>query len=243
MFSPFADPLIGAIYLLGEPLMLSRFSRISSVFLISLSLFLPSAFAYDTDLSDTAIREAYFLGQRRDEKSGAFLANYSKHLPIPKKGPYISEIRLLTPVAQVVEVSSQNSAGYSAQQARLDYHGRGDFVLLEIHVEFTPTYNQIQAEHAANSLAGEKGITLRTEDFWQDFRYGLKQKNQWVEPRSMRGEPIYAASDPYSSGGLIGAWVFIEYDARNVISEGAEIRVFLPDNLEVSATFDLSTLQ
>jgi hypothetical protein len=217
--------------------------RISSVLLLSLNLSLPTAFAYDTDLSDTAVREAYFLGQRRDEKSGAFLENYSKHLPLPKNGPYISEIRLLTPLAQVVEVSSQNTTGYSAQQARLDYRGRGDSVVLEIHIEFTPTYNQVQAEHAANSMAGEKGITLRTQDFWQDFRYGLKQKVQWVEPRSIRGEPIYAASDSYSSGGLIGAWVFLEYDARNVDSEDAEVHVFLPDELEVSTTFDLSKLR
>lgn len=216
--------------------------RISPVLFISLNVFLPPVSAYDTDLSDTAVREAYFLGQRRDEKSGAFLANYSKHLPIPKKGPYISEIRLLTPLAQVVEVSTQNTTGYSAQQARLDYHGRGDSVLLEIHIEFTPTYNQIQAEPAANSHAGGKGTTLRTEDFWQGFRYGLKQKGEWIEPRSMRGEPVYAASGGYSSGGLIGAWVFIEYDARNVISEDAEIHVFLPDDLEVSTTFDLSKL-
>jgi len=29
-----------------------------------------SAFAFSTPLSDEAVREAYFLGQRRDEKNG-----------------------------------------------------------------------------------------------------------------------------------------------------------------------------
>jgi hypothetical protein len=220
-----------------------RLFRIPGVLLVSFSLSLQLASAFDTELSDTAVREAYFLGQRHDDKAAAFLANYSKHLPLPKKGPYISEIRLLTPLAQVVEMSIRQTTGYSAQQALLDYRGRGDSILLEIHIEFTPTYNQLQAEQAANSLAGEKGTTLRTEDFWQDFRYGLKQKQQWVEPRSMHGEPIYGRSDAYSSGGLIGAWVFIEYDARNVLSDDAEVHIFLPDDQDATGNFDLSKLR
>ncbi len=66
-----------------------------------------AAFAYDTELSDIAVREAYFLGQRNDEKTRTFFAPYTQHLPLPKKGPYVSEIRLLTPLAQVVQASSQ----------------------------------------------------------------------------------------------------------------------------------------
>jgi len=153
---------------------------------ISLACPIPS-FGFDTELSDTAVREAYFLGQRHDDKSRTFLAGYSRHLPLPKNGPYVSEIRLLTPLAQVVETSSQQTAGYSAQQGLLDYRGRGDSLLLEIHIEFTPTYS-------ANDAAGKKGITLRHEDFWRDLHYGIRQKDEWVQSHSMRGEPIYYAS-------------------------------------------------
>ena len=72
-----------------------------SALLLSLA-FVTRTSAYDHPLSSKAIREAYFLGQRNDEKVTDFLAQYIKRLPIPEKGPYISEISLYTPYAQVV---------------------------------------------------------------------------------------------------------------------------------------------
>jgi hypothetical protein len=212
----------------------------------ALSLSLPSfpSFAFDLDLSDTSVREAYFLGQRRDEKMKAFFAPYSKLLPAPKKGPHISEIRFRTPLAQVVEVSSMHTTGYSAQQAALDYHARGDSLLLEVHIEFTPTYNLIEAERSSKNIAGEKGFVLRTEDFWQDFRIGLKQKEDWIEPLSIHGEPEYTSpSSGTGSNVLIGAWVGVVYDARKVDSDSAEVSVATPDGQDVSASFDLLRLR
>src|SRR6266566_1804026 len=82
------------------------------------------ALPFDTPLSDQAVREAYFLGQRTDQKIVDFFSGYTRHLPFPKAGPYVSEIQLLTPYAQVVELSHQNTAGYSAQQAWKDYQDR-----------------------------------------------------------------------------------------------------------------------
>ena len=202
-----------------------------------------SAFSYDRELSSTAVREAYFLGQRHSKDTRDFLTPYSRHLPLPKSGPYISTVRLLTPRAQVVEFSNQQSLGYSAQQAWLDYRARGDSILLEIHIEFTPTYNQFDAQHSSIHAAGRGGITLRTEDFWQDFRFILKQKEDWIEPRSVRGEPEYSRSDNYGNGGLIGAWVSVDYDARDVPQAKAEVHVLTPDGQDVSAGFDLETLQ
>ena len=214
-------------------------------FLLATTLVIPvSSSAYDVELSDTAVRNAYFLGQHRDEQTRTFFAPYIHHLPLPKSGPYISEMRLLTPLAQVVEVSQTTSGIYSAQQAQLDYRARGDSILLEIHIEFTPTYNQIDAQRSSSNAAGEKGITLRTDDFWQDFRFGIKQKQDWIEPRSTHGEPQYALADGYgASGGLIGAWVWVEYDARNVPSEDTEVHVLTPDGQDVSVKFDLDKLK
>ena len=219
-----------------------RFSRLLPLLLLGFALALPPLLAYDTDLSDTAVREAYFLGQRNDEKTRAFFEPYTRHLPLPKSGPYISEIHLLTPLAQVVKVSSRTSGGYSAQQAHLDYRDRGDSLLLEVHIEFTPTYSQIDAVRPASKDDAEKRIVMRTEDFWQNFRYGIKQKEDWIDPRSMNGEPEYGSSDSYGRALLIGAWVYLDYDARNVPSDGTEVHVFTPDGQDVSVTFDLSKL-
>jgi hypothetical protein len=221
----------------------SRSRRLS--FLLAHALLVPlSSSAYDVELSDTAVRNAYFLGQHRDEQTRTFFAPYIRYLPLPKTGPYISEIRLLTPLAQVVEVSQITAGIYSAQQAQLDYRARGDSILLEIHIEFTPTYGQIDAQSSSGHAAGDKGITLRTDDFWQDFRFGIKQKQDWIEPRSTHGEPHYALADGYAaSGSLIGAWVWVEYDARNVPSDDTEVHVFTPDGQDVSVKFDLEKLK
>jgi hypothetical protein len=219
-----------------------RLSRLLPPLLLAFALFLPPLIAYDTDLSDTAVREAYFLGQRNDEKTRSFFEPYTRHLPLPKSGPYVSEIHLLTPLAQVVKVSSRTTGRYSAQQAHLDYRDRGDSLLLEVHIEFTPTYNQIDAVRPSGKNGAEKRMVMRTEDFWQSFRYGLKQKEDWIDPRSMHGEPEYSRDDRYGNNGLIGAWVYLDYDAPNVPSDDTEVHVFTPDGQDVSVTFDLSNL-
>ncbi len=200
-------------------------------------------FAYDSELSDTAVREAYFLGQRNGEKTRAFFTPYTKHPPRPRKGPNISEIRLLTPLAQVVQISSQATSGYSAQQAALDYKARGDVILLVVHIEFTPSYGPIDAEHSANEVAGKKGLKLRTEDFWQDFRYGIKQKADWIAPRVIHGEADYGGPDSFGSSGLVGAWVYLEYDAQSVASDDTDVSVFTTDEEEVQTSFDLAKLR
>src|ERR1700732_3100874 len=88
----------------------------------------PSSFAFDTPLSDQAVREAYFLGQRGDETMATFLNKYTKLLKAPKTGPDIASVTVLTPFALLVQQSSQHSSGYSAQQAAIDHRNQEEFV-------------------------------------------------------------------------------------------------------------------
>ena len=88
----------------------------------------PSSFAFDSPLSDQAVREAYFLGQRRDESFASFMDKYTKHLTPPKMGPHIASITFFTPFALAAQLSSQHSSGYSAQQAALDHRGQAESV-------------------------------------------------------------------------------------------------------------------
>src|SRR6266403_1753384 len=131
--------------------------------------------AFEIPLTDIAVREAYFLGQRNDQKTADFLKLYTRSFSLPDKGPYISEIHLLTPYAQVVVNSSQHSTGYSAQQALADYRRRGDTLLLQIRIEFTPTYTYDDAVRTANDTARELNRQLYPEDFWQAFQCKLSQ--------------------------------------------------------------------
>src|ERR1035438_3232358 len=96
------------------------------------------ALAFDRGLSEETVREAYFLGQDAD-RAADFLSSYVQSLATPDAGPDISQIELRTPYAQVVEISEQHLNGYSAQKAAVDYHRRGDYLLVRVQVMFTPT--------------------------------------------------------------------------------------------------------
>ena len=204
-------------------------------------LVLPPAFAYETPLTDKTVREAYFLGQHHDASTQSALKPYIHILPAPPKGPHISEIRLFTPYAQVIEASNAQSAGYSAQQAAADYHSHADTIVVRFHIEFTPSYGYIESDRDRADLAAEKGISLRSADFWQAFNTGLSQNDQWIEPLSRDGEPIYSHSE--DSGQMIGAYIWVTYDAHDVSSDEAVAEIFTPDGQHVTSTFDLSTLR
>ena len=185
--------------------------------LLTAALLLPaSSSAFDSPLSGEAVREAYFLGQQNDDKTLAFFSLYTRHLPLPQEGPYVSEVALLTPYAQVVEQSRQNSVGYSVQQAELDYRGRGNSIRLRVLINFTPTYGYAEAAKSAENAGGEMGVVLHPEDFWRAFRFVLKQKGEAIEPREFSAERIYRRGEDATLG---GAYVTLEYDAKDVGSE------------------------
>jgi hypothetical protein len=216
----------------------SRIRLITST-LAGALLLTSAAFAFDSLLSDEAIREAYFLGQRNDYKMTQALAPYTKRLALPERGPYISEIKLFTPYAQIIDISRQQSGHYNAQQAQQDYRDRGDTLLVFVRIEFTATYSYPQAVASANRVANEQGISLQPQDFWKDFRLGLSQDGRWVEPLSERAEALYNRGE----GGLGGAVVWLEFDARGVASTETSIEVDTPDGQHVAVRFDLTRLR
>ena len=214
------------------------------ILLITLLLFPQSLPPVELPLSDTAIRDAYFLGQRNDQKTSDFLKLYSHSFPLPDKGPYISEIRLLTPYAQIVSDSSRHSIGYSAQQAAADYHGRGDTLLLQVRIELTPTYTYDDAVRAANDTAGELNRQLYPEDFWQAFQFKVFQEEKAFEPRAISADPIEGAASPSDRGPTLrGAIVSLEFEAESVESGIVQIEITAPTGQHVITKFDLSKLR
>ena len=200
--------------------------------------------AVEFPLSDIAIRDAYFLGERNDQKTSEFLKLYTHTFPLPDKGPYVSEIHLLTPYAQIVSDSSHHSVGYSAQQAAADYHGRGDTLLLQIRIELTPTYTYDDAVRTANDTASELNRRLYPEDFWQAFQYELSQDEKPFEPRAVSADPIEGAASPSDRGPTLrGAIVSLEFEAQPFEPGFARVEVIAPTGQQVSAKFDLSKLR
>jgi hypothetical protein len=111
--------------------------------LLTAALLLPApSSAFNTPLSDQAVREAYFLGQRRDESMAAFLNKYTKLLPAPKSGPHIYSVTFLTPIALLVQYSSRQS-DYRAQRAALDHKAHDEIVEISIEILLTPSYRAV----------------------------------------------------------------------------------------------------
>ncbi len=198
--------------------------RLIASFLMVGLLLAPSSFAFDVSLSEEAVREAYFLGQRNDENTAQVLAPYTRHLALPEKGPYVSQIKLFTPYVQIIDVSRQQAGHYSAQQAQEDYRDRGDTILVFVRIEFTATYSYPQAVASANKAAKEQGISLQPQDFWKDFCLGLSQDGRWIEPRTERADAVYDRGE----GGPAGAVVWLEFDAHDVASTEASVEVETP---------------
>ncbi|MBZ5700315.1 MAG: hypothetical protein LAN84_00550 [Acidobacteriia bacterium] len=217
-------------------------ARRNALALTALLLAAQALFAYEVPLSSHSVREAYFLGQRNDQKTAEFFAPYKKPLPMPQTGPHVAEITLLTPYAQVVQLSAAHSIGYSAQQAEEAYQGRGDTLRVHVRLNLTPTYSFVMARKSAQNAADRQGVELRPDDFWQDFQFQLRQKDATLIPLDVRGEPVYQ-HDARGSGGLAGAEVWLEYDAAEVASEMVEMEVVTPDGQHVTAKFDLEKLR
>jgi hypothetical protein len=223
-----------------------------------------SGAGFEAPLSEHSVREAYFLGQRNNDATAAFLREYARALPLPKRGVYVSQVWLLTPYAQVVRTSGRHSVGYSAQQAAAEYHGLGDSLLIEVRFEFTPTYGFTDAQRDAENTGAELNRHLDVEDFWRAYRFLLAQSQpkeaaannssqttaastdspeeesaitRTLEPQEVRAEPIYV------EGSLHGALVFLRYDAFQAASAPTTFTVTSPDLSDVSAAFDLQKLR
>ncbi|PYU68475.1 MAG: hypothetical protein DMG49_15905, partial [Acidobacteria bacterium] len=136
--------------------------------LVAAMLLTPSSFAFDTPLSDQAVREAYFLGQRRDETVANLINKYTKLLPPPKSGPDIASVTFFTPFALLVQQSSQRSE-YSAQQAALDHRDQPEFVRIVVQIQLTDSYAPYVIRPTGSRSGSPRGFVPRPYDFWKDF--------------------------------------------------------------------------
>jgi hypothetical protein len=201
--------------------------RSGLVILVAALLITSLAFAFNGPLSDEAVREAYFLGQRRDDKTAQFLETYRRYPPVPKSGPHVYAVELFTPYAQAVEASSKHGGNYSAQQARLDYQARGDSLRVGVYVRYIP-----------NQVPGQTGTR-------KDFQVRLTLDGETLEPRSLRYESMLAGTGGGKGGGSrsTGFIIWQEYQAPTSTSPGAIVTVDTPDGQHVAVSFDLSRLR
>jgi hypothetical protein len=219
----------------------SAVHRVAISFVVSILLFDQPLLAFQTPLSDTAVREAYFLGQRHDQSVSDFFAKYAKTLPAPQYGPYISTVRFLTPYAQVVSLSGNKSAGYSAQQAERDHHADAETVTVSVDIYFTDSYGPFLAAPTNSRSSSPAGLVQRSSDFWQDFDVAVIANSTILTPRDTSGQPIYNCSEHHCS--LVGATITLTFAAGNFPSDSVTANVVPPEGDEVNVDFDLTSFR
>ena len=214
--------------------------RVLPALLLSTLLTSPALFAFNSPLSDEAIREAYFLGQRRDEKMTAFLEKYKQHLREPDRGPFVSSVEFLTPFALLVLQSKDHSTGYSAQQAAEEHRGVEENVVVNIEVLLTESYGALIQQPISDRSGAPTGFAFRSSDFWRDIDVQVIVKDKVIKPARFTGEPLYSCAPGCA---LTGATLRLEIPARFVDSDLATMHVVPPEGPEVWVDFDLTGLR
>ena len=217
-----------------------RLPFLASLLAALLAVPCPSA-AFDTPLSDTAVRDAYFLGQRRDETMARLLGKYTLYLDPPKSGPHIASLTMFTPYALAVLESSKKTVGYSAQQAALDHAKHAESVKAILEILFTDTYGAYIPRPVGSRRDATTGLMPRPYDFWKDFQVNFFYKDDQLQPMSSLGQPKLTCDD--SGCTLIGATLEFEFLAENVPSDSITIQVIPPEGEEVDLEFDLATVR
>jgi hypothetical protein len=211
---------------------------------IGLFFSLPGLHAYDLPLTPAALHEAWTLGQRNDQATGEFLSPYSKQITeAPQQVAHVAEIEVLTPFAQVVDESRRNLSGYSEQQAGQGYRQRGDLVIVRIRLMLPGAYPQAERSPQAPPASSEQKAKLRPENFWQSFRFAVKQHGKTLEPQSVHNKPVYSSATSASSSALDGQTVWFEFEAKAVASDEIVVQVTTPDAKTVEVPFDLRKLR
>jgi hypothetical protein len=215
--------------------------RLNSLALASLLLLSPSSGAFDTPLSDTAVREAYFLGQRRDDTLPKLLGKYVVHLQPPRTGPYIESVSFFTPYILTALNSSQQVSIYSAQQAQLDHLKIPEVVRVTVQIFLTESFAAYSAAATGPDSHSSKGVFVRPSDFWLDFRLRTFQKDQLVIPSSANGHPLFQCSD--AGCVLSGATLTFEYPAAAFKETSATVQIDPPEGDPVVVDFDLTAFR
>lgn len=189
------------------------------VFFLTLVTFTSSA--YVQPLDSESIREAYFLGQRKDEVARSFLSRYVQSFPIPRAGPHIGQIQILTPYSQVVLGAEEGTIAGTVIDAEQEFHSPPPLFLVHVWIYSTPTFTP-----------GPKW-----DEFWEKLTVQVRQD-----------KPLNPLKSHYvkhlSSKGSLGGTEFeLQFDASQIDSAPMTIDVSGPGAEPVEAKFDLSKLK
>jgi len=183
-------------------------------------LFACPAWSYDFPLTDSAIRDAYFLGTRQAGMGDDFLAQYTHFIPTLRVSEsLISRVRIETPFLQVATHASR-TLNYNAQDAVKDFYGKPAVFRMTLEICYmvdAPKPNSI--------------------------RITVTQNEKQIVPQSDDRSAFFPATDPYTPAVDIGEIVDLEFDPRKLDSSTLTIQIDTPDDQHAKTEFDLQTLR
>jgi len=183
-------------------------------------LFACPAWSYDFPLTDSAIRDAYFLGTRQAGMGDDFLAQYTHFIPTLRVSEsLISRVRIETPFLQVAAHASR-TLNYNAQDAVKDFYGKPAVFRMTLEICYmvdAPKPNSI--------------------------RITVTQNEKQIVPQSDDRSAFFPATDPYTPAVDIGEIVDLEFDPRKLDSSTLTIQIDTPDDQHAKTEFDLQTLR
>jgi len=178
--------------------------------------------AYEQPLTSESIREAFFLGQRRDEVTARFLAAYRHDFPLPKTGPHISRVQVLTPYAQIVLGSEDGEIRGTVMDAEREYRTQPSVLLVYVRVYATPTYSSAS----------------QWKEFWQKLSIRVVQRKT-LKPKRIN----YISRRFPGNRGPGGTDVELRFDTAEIESAPMKIEVLTADGQHLEADFDLDKLK
>lgn len=130
---------------------------------------------------------------------------------------------------------------YNAQQAERDAQTKFNTVEASVYISLTETYGPFLVAPSI-SRSSTPGISLRTSDFWHEFKFRVFDGDDLREPASIYAEPQYRCVD---DGGclLVGSEIHLSLPAEAFTSDTATIEITSPDGQLVAADFNLATLR
>lgn len=201
------------------PATISRKSIHCAVSVLLSALFAIQARAYDSYLSEQAIRDAYFLGSRQGGLTPEVLAQYSHWGRELHEGNCTTEIRIETPFLQVANYTSKvpNYSSPDAVKAFYDKPMRLRMFLNICYMQEAPPPNSVKVKIILN----QKEVIPASDN------------------RLFYAEPLNEYSDLPANGERVQ----LEFDARAIESSTLSVQIDTPNGQRVVTDIDLQSIR
>jgi hypothetical protein len=195
----------------------SRYRRRVPALLMSL-LNASGACGYDFPLSESAIRDAYFLGSKGLGQGRAFLGEYTQAVNGLKAGACTSAVSVETPFAHVA-IHASKTLNYSAQDAVKEFLGKP--AVFRMHLDVC--YLEGATENA--------------------IKVTVQQNKKSVHWTSENRSAYYPPSDETTQVSNNGERIDLEFPANRIDASELTIRIDTPDDQHAETVFALESLR